>query len=187
MAAPVIDETPFQRSTSRFDPPGTIRREICLAMEAGETPADDVINIWLCEEYVAGPTYAPERLRRWRCVHSRLDGMLGQILTVNGAAGFEVIGATPGMPAMNLWVQHVYRHAGQRPEAQRDDVIPPAIMEEIRQHVRDGRLVPATKLVYHNSTRDLKASRDYVRQLAAEAKRDDAVMAIAQASPRGQA
>lgn len=176
MAAPTFDETPFQLNRSLYDPPGTIRRETCLAMEPGQTPIDDVINIWFCEEYVPSPNMIS---RRWRCVHSRLDSMLGQMLAANGAAGFEVIGAAPGMPAMNLWVQHVYRHAGQRPEAQRDDVIPSTIMEEIRQLVRDGRHVPATKLVYHNSTRDLRASRDYVRQLAAEAKRDDAIMVAA--------
>lgn len=183
MAAPTVDETPFQLNNSLYDPPGTVRRETYLAMEPGETSADDVINIWLCEEYVPFPNMIN---RRWRCVHSRLDGMLGQMLAANGAAGFEVIGAAPGMPAMNLWIQHTLRHAGSpRPEAERDDVIPPAIMEEIRQHVREGRPVPATKLVYHNSTRDLRASRDYVRQLAAEAKRDDAVMAAAEPAVDG--
>lgn len=178
MAAPTVNETPFQLNSSLYDPPGTVRRETCLAMEPGQTPIDDAINIWLCEVHhpFGGNALV---VRRWRCIHSTHDGMVGQLLALGGAAGFEVIGAAPGMPAMNLWVQHTFRHAGQRPEAQRDDVIPAEIMQEIRQLVRAGQSVRATKLVYHNSTRDLRTSRDYVRQLAAEAERDTAILAAA--------
>lgn len=177
MAAPTPDETPFQLNNSRFDPCGTVRREIVR-----DEGINVCINIWVCEEYLPYSDSPMLVSRRWRCIHSYLPSMVGQVISLDVAAGLEVIGATPGTPAMNLWIQHTYRHAGSwLPKSRRDDVISPEIMEEIRSHVRHGRRVQAIKLVRENSTRDLRQSRDYVRQLATDMKHDAAALAVAEA------
>jgi hypothetical protein len=179
LKAQLGDHAPFQLAVSLYDPAGTVRREERWALGAGQTPNDDVINIWLCEPYtVRVPGAGPKAYRtchQWRCIESRQQIWLGQVVGHGEAAGWPVIGAAPGTPAWRLWLD------GARLPVVKSPVRPLSAdaLVRIREFLREGRSRTAIIYVRDQMGGSLVEARDRVNQLRDEMRNDTHTVAVA--------
>jgi hypothetical protein len=164
---------PFQLEDSSHDPVGTTREEIPDG--AGTT------IIWVCEEVILREEprlpkrWAPHR--RWRCAYAsgpNVSGMVDQVLSLDDAAGFPVIGAVPGTPAEPLWNAHLARKTDP------GDVISLETRAKVQELLDESKHFNAIRVLREDTGWELSVAKEYVDQMRREQTIDAGLAALAE-------